>query len=98
MAKVFYTERDIEDMHARGVTALDVNDDVVVTDLARERALKLGVKLNRVQPGARPEDRNDAVLIQRIKAAVLARLGDQTIDPVLLDTVIRRVLAAMPRN
>jgi hypothetical protein len=97
MAKVFYTERDIEDLSARGVTALDVSDDVVLTDLARERALKLGVKLNRVKPGAHPEDHDDVILIHRIKAAVLARLGDERVDPALLDAVIRRVLAALPR-
>jgi len=97
MAKIFYTERDIEDFHARGVTTLDVHDDVVLTDLARERALKLGVKLIRVQPGAHPADRDDAALVQRVKAAVLARLGEQKVDPALLDAVIRRVLAALPR-
>ena len=95
MAKVFYTERDIEDLHARGVTSLEVHDDVVVTALARERAMKLGMRLNRVQPGAHAEDREDAQLFHRVKTAVLARLGDQTVDPALLDAVIRRVLAAL---
>lgn len=98
MAKIFYTERDIEDFHSRGVTSLDVHDDVVLTDLARERALKLGIKLVRVQPGVQPADRDDAALFHRVKAAVLARIGDQNVDPLLLDTVIRRVLAALPRT
>jgi hypothetical protein len=49
MAKVFYTERDIDDLKARGVTSLDVTDNVVVTDVAAERALKHGIKLNRVE-------------------------------------------------
>lgn len=98
MAKIFYTERDIEDFHARGVTSLDVHDDVVLTDLARERALKVGVKLMRVQPGTHPADRDDAALFHRVKAAVLARLGDHHVDPALLDAVIRRVLAALPRT
>jgi hypothetical protein len=47
MAKSFYTERDIEDLVRRGVNSLDINDDVVLTDLAFETAEKLGVKLNR---------------------------------------------------
>ena len=98
MAKVFYTERDIEDLHARGVTSLDVHDDVVLTDLARERALKLGVRLLRVQPGAHTADRADAALFHRVKAAVLARLGDQAVDPALLDAVIARVLASLRRS
>jgi len=97
MAKVFYTERDIEDLHARGVTSLDVHDDVVLTDLARERALKLGVRLLRVQPAAHVEDRADAARFHRVKAAVLARLGDQAVDPALLDAVITRVLASFGR-
>lgn len=47
MAKVFYTERDIEDLAARGILSLALNDDVVVTDQARERAHRLGVQLVR---------------------------------------------------
>lgn len=45
MAKVFYTERDIEDLARQGVTSLSVTDDVVVTDLAREKARRLGIQL-----------------------------------------------------
>lgn len=45
MAKVFYTERDIEDLARQGVTSLTVTEDVVVTDLAREKARRLGVAL-----------------------------------------------------
>jgi hypothetical protein len=56
MPKIFYTERDIEDLYHSGVTTLVVNDDVVVTDLGRERALKLGVELLREfdQPSSAP--------------------------------------------
>ena len=46
--KTFYTERDIEDMHAAGVKAIEVCDDVVLTDVAREKALALGMKLKPV--------------------------------------------------
>ncbi|MEX2144203.1 MAG: hypothetical protein WD740_06380 [Anaerolineales bacterium] len=45
MAKVFYTERDIEDLARQGVTSLDIDDNVVVTDLAREKARRLGIQL-----------------------------------------------------
>lgn len=45
MAKVFYTERDIEDLARQGVKSLAVGEDVVVTDLAREKARRLGVEL-----------------------------------------------------
>ena len=97
MAKVFYTERDIEDLHARGVTSIDVHDDVVLTDLARERAVKLGVRLARVKPGAHPAEDADAMLVQRVKAAVLAALGGRRVDSELLDAVVRRVVAEMGR-
>ncbi len=45
MAKTFYTERDIEDLARQGVKSLVVGEDVVVTDLAREKARRLGVDL-----------------------------------------------------
>lgn len=47
MAKTFYTERDIDDLHARGAHSIDVNDNIVLTDLAVERAMKYGIKINR---------------------------------------------------
>lgn len=47
MAKTFYTERDIEDMARRGVMSVVINSDVVLTELAREKAERLGVKLVR---------------------------------------------------
>ena len=47
MAKIFYTERDIDNLKARGVDSIDVNDNIVLTDLAVERAMKYGIKLNR---------------------------------------------------
>lgn len=49
MAKVFYTEGDIEDMVKRGVTSLAVGENVVLTDLAYEKANRLGVRLMREQ-------------------------------------------------
>ena len=52
MGKVFYTERDIEDMVQRGERSLVINDDVVLTDLAYEKAKRLGVKL--LQPNETP--------------------------------------------
>jgi hypothetical protein len=97
MAKIFYTERDIEDMYTRGVTNVEVHDNVVLTDLARERALKLGVRLERVKPNAHPADTPDAVLIHRVKAAVLAQLGGHWVDPDVLDAVVRRIVTEMGR-
>jgi hypothetical protein len=56
MPKIFYTERDIEDLYHNGVSTLVINDDVVVTDLGREKARKLGVELLKEndQPSSSP--------------------------------------------
>ena len=54
MAKTFYTEHEIEDLFKRGVTRLEMNDNVVLTGLAYEKAQKLGMQL--VQPNAQPSD------------------------------------------
>jgi len=52
MAKIFITERDIEDMVKRGELSLTLNDDVVLTELAFEKAERLGVVL--LQPHQLP--------------------------------------------
>ena len=49
MPKEFYTEKDIEDLVKRGVMSLDVNENVVLTELAYEKANRLGMKLVRSQ-------------------------------------------------
>lgn len=45
MPKQFYTEHDIEDLFRSGVKSLQVTDDVVLTELAYEKANRLGVQL-----------------------------------------------------
>ena len=55
MRKIFYTERDIEDMAGRGERTLVITDDIVLTDLAYESASKLGItlaQLNDTPPAA----------------------------------------------
>jgi hypothetical protein len=94
MSKIFYTERDIQDLAARGITALDVDDNVVITDMGRDAALKLGIKLARrsaAPAAAKPAPSKDEV-VAKVKAAVIARLGN-TADPALLEAVISRVIA-----
>lgn len=56
MPKTFYTERDIDDLLRQGVKSLIVDDDVVLTDLAYEKARKLGLELLHAddQPPAAP--------------------------------------------
>ncbi|MBC8508959.1 MAG: hypothetical protein H8D34_29230 [Chloroflexi bacterium] len=111
MPKTFYTERDIEDLARQGISALEIDDDIVLTDLARDKARRLGVDLIRAddKPPAAPErpyvakqvapssnspaasnvSSND--LHQRVRQAVISRLGD-SVDQTLLDTIITRVL------
>ncbi|MGB8212507.1 MAG: hypothetical protein WCE68_03005 [Anaerolineales bacterium] len=50
MPREFYTERDIEDMVKRGTLSLQVNDNVVLTELAYEKANRLGMRLLREKP------------------------------------------------
>ena len=114
MPKKFYTERDIEDMVSRGQMSLEMADNVVLTELAFEKAERLGLKL--LQPHSAPtrcphqalsfrtagshtgcmecsekKGADEEVIKQRIRDAVAAKLGNQ-IDPVLLETIITRVL------
>ncbi len=127
MAKEFYTEKDIEDMWKRGVMSLDLSDAVVLTELAYEKANRLGMKLvqptadnppsapvrpyiSAAKPAAVPSmsdvaaylppaqspvgsQASDLDLQQRIKNAVMARMGPQ-VDPKLLDSIIQRVLSS----
>ena len=54
--KTFYTVRDVEDMHASGTTEIRIHDDVVLTDVAREKAVALGMRLTPVDaPPSRRE-------------------------------------------
>ena len=93
MPKTFYTERDIQDLADRGVTTLEINNDVVLTDLAREHALTRGIRLVRAS-ATQPADDPRAELIHRVKAAVLARLDGQ-VESALLDSVVTKVVKSV---
>ena len=122
--KKFYTEIDIEELFKNGTKSLQVNDDVSLTDLAYEKAKRLGlqllfdgVDLPPIAP-IRPYLSNDSIhastplsakprvdsatpamphprteVGQRIRSAVLTRLGNQ-VDAKLLDSIIQRVVKA----
>lgn len=97
--KQFYTVRDIEDMHAAGVTQIDIHDDVVLTDVAREKAIALGMQLIPMASHALPQATqvgtpNDP--IQKIKAAVVARLGTDKYNQ-LLDKIIPQVMSQLKK-
>lgn len=93
MAKIFYTERDIQDLADRGVTTLELNDDVVLTDLARELAITRGLRLVRASV-THPADDPQAELIHRVKAAVLARLDGQ-VESAVLDAAVNKVVKSV---
>jgi hypothetical protein len=121
MPKQFYTEHDIEDLFRRGTKSLQITEDVVLTELAYEKAQRLGFQLitdRADNPPAAPVrpylvDGQTAVhakptwapvapamsqpqprvlpVEQRIRSAVIAKLGNQ-VDAKLLDNIIHRVV------
>ncbi len=54
--KTFYTVLDIEELARHGVESLALNEDVYLTDLAREKAERLGITLvtEHVTPASAP--------------------------------------------
>ncbi|HLO18720.1 MAG TPA: hypothetical protein VK206_28065 [Anaerolineales bacterium] len=126
MPKEFYTEKDIEDLFRRGIKSLQLTENVVLTELAYEKANRLGLQLisdradnppaapvrpylsevgtprTSNQPTVvpappalvtqpKPTQPNTTDIEQRIRSAVIARLGNQ-VDAKLLDNVIHRVV------
>ena len=100
--KTFYTERDIEDLVGQGITRLAIHDDIVLTELAREKATRLGLALIEGPDTAQPREgihqpsANDD-LSNQIKAKVIAHIGNRVPEDIL-DTVIARVLAQLQIN
>jgi len=45
MPKKFFTDTDIEELHRKGIKSLQMTDDVVLTDLAYEKAKRLDIQL-----------------------------------------------------
>jgi len=138
MPKQFFTEKDIEDLYRSGKTSLQVTDDVVLTELAYEKARRLDFQLitdRADNPPAAPvrpyiseqqthrpvatigpgtpaveshpravpapvaretastnaQVQKESDIEQRIRSAVIARLGNQ-VDAKLLDNIIHRVV------
>ena len=127
MPKEFYTEKDIEDLFGRGVKSLQVNENVVLTELAYEKAKRLGFQLitdradnppaapvrpylsqgpgvqtkpavtpvaSVPMPQSGPVAKSTGDIENRIRSAVIARLGNQ-VDAKLLDNIIHRVVTGI---
>jgi hypothetical protein len=108
MPKEFYTERDIEDMFKRGILSLQVTDNVVLTELAYEKANRLGMQLLKERPVEPPSAPLRPYISQAPKpdapaapaeADLTARIRagvlaqlGSQVDPALLDVIIQRVL------
>jgi len=54
MPKQFFTEKEIEDLFNRGARSLRLTRDVVLTELAYEKARRLGLQLIQDGPDAPP--------------------------------------------
>jgi hypothetical protein len=106
MARTIYTERDIEELARKAVSELTLGENVYVTDVARERAEKLAIRLvapvvmvspsptvmpSRSTPGSIDKEE----LYRRVKAGVIARLGSN-IDENIIDQVARKVVNRLP--
>ncbi len=106
MAKIFYTDREIEDLAKQGVDSIEINENVVLTDLAVDKARRLGIKLEKKgESRGQEKARNSAPAIKqnlspsgpdgsleaRVYKAVKSKLGDQ-VDETLLRTIVKRVV------
>ncbi len=123
MPKQFYTEKDIEDLFHSGAKSLQLTDEIVLTELAYEKARQLGMQLVTDRPenppaapvrpylsngpavpakprtdsvspivsAPQPSTRDTSAIEQRIRSAVIAKLGNQ-VDAKLLDNIIQRVV------
>ena len=131
MPKEFYTERDIEELYQRGMKSLRITENVVLTELAYEKANRLGLQLiagkadnppaapvqpylseaqtqspkptigpavpiieaqSKPAPAPAPSGaERENEIEERIRSAVIARLGNQ-VDAKLLDNIIHRVV------
>ena len=91
MAKIFYTENDIDEMKRRGITSLDITDNVVITDLALERAMKYDMKINRADSGSAPK----ATLSSSVNLVAAYPRAESTVDSDLKQKIKSAVLAKL---
>jgi hypothetical protein len=98
MPKEFYTERDIEDLVKRGVMLLDVTENVVLTELAYEKANRLGMQLRRSQPENPPSAPVRPYISQKTAPAIHAAVSgihEQQAEGVLQSRIHAAVVARM---
>ena len=101
--KTFYTVRDIEDMHAAGVVEIETHDDVVLTEVAREKAIELGMHLNPVEQANeshhRPGMPRMAVASQtKITPAAVGTLPKTSVSPAISPSLPQANTSAAPAD
>jgi hypothetical protein len=97
MPKEFYTERDIEDMFKRGIMSLNVTENVVLTELAYEKANRLGLQLLRSQPDNPPSAPVRPYISQKPAPAAPAVLPNAPAQPTDRDLQSRIHAAVIAR-
>lgn len=96
MGKRFITAREVDDLLAAGKTEIEIDDNTVITDVGRERAIERGVRFVRTSAGntqsasANRTERDQDQLAEAVKKAVVAHIGSA---PANLDQIIARVIA-----
>jgi hypothetical protein len=100
MQKEFYTERDIEDMFKRGVMSLNVTENVVLTELAYEKAKRLGMQLVHSLPDNPPSAPVRPYIAQKTGPAALTALNSIFVEQTERDlqTRIREAVLARMGN
>jgi len=91
MPKTFYTEIDIEDMVKRGTLSLEINDNVVLTDLAYEKANRLGVKLIRDKPENPPAAPVRPYLAQQAPQKHMEAIPGVDVTPPTVNDLAQRI-------
>lgn len=95
--KSLISARVVQESHRRGERVLAAAPaSVIVTPEARTVAAELGVHLDESAAGAGAAPSPSGALRQAVRRAVLARLGDATVDLTALDALIDEVLARRP--
>ena len=104
MPKTIYTERDVQDLERRGVKEITLTDEVYLTDIARERAEKLGIMLRAASasapaaaspsPQLNVPRENVEQVVNQVKADVIAKLGPG-VDAALIERIVRRVMSQL---
>ncbi len=111
MARTFYTERDIEELAKRGVHEIQVNDEVYLTDLAREKMEALGIKARTIGASVTPAMPGSGSAASPVTSGPLSEAErKQVIDKVkqgviarlgpgvdttLVDNIVRRVVGQL---